>query len=185
MAKLDSLLRIGFLARAELPYPQQLLASRFSRLSPAGEDGIVGALATVCGLRAGARCLELGLPPRARGTILGATAMELGFHYLAVDGDDRRLSKSRLKLGLPSLRFHQLDPTAEDLLSDAIGGDVDVLAVSGSWGGAGRWERLTELEPTIVAVAYEVRLGVEPVLVLDPGHAGEGRAEWRPGRRPG
>jgi len=175
VAKLESLVRIGFLASAELPYPQRLLAARFSRLSPAGEDGIFGMLATVCGLLTGACCVELGLPPRERGTLLGATAMELGFRYLALDADEHRLQKAQLKLGSPNLQFCKMNPTVEDLPDGLLSGGIDVLAIGNEWGGATRWERLAAFRPTIVAVAYKVRLGLQPVTIVGQGYESEPR----------
>jgi hypothetical protein len=149
----QALLRERYLAGADLPYPERLLARRFRISSQNQEDGLTLALLLEAGTT-NRRFVEIG--SGLSGGNSGFLARDLGWTGLMVDGHTAHMEQVARRF--PSVTAVAAWVTRENLgeliTSHGFGGEIDFFSLDLDGNDYWLWESLTECRPRVVVLEY-------------------------------
>ncbi len=159
--------RALFLDPADLSYPYNLTARRFSLSSQNEEDGIIHAIFDTVG-DGSRRFVEIGAG--TNGGNSGFLASECGWSGMMLEANEDRLSKLKMHfepLGVTCLS----DWVARENINDFIRnsgceGEIDLLSIDIDGNDYWIWEAVTACSPRLVIIEYNSLFGPDRAVVV-------------------
>ena len=164
---MQAIQRALFLDPADLPYPYNLTARRFSLSSQNEEDGIIHAIFDTVG-DGSRRFVEIGAG--TNGGNSGFLASECGWSGMMLEANEDRLSKLKMHfepLGVTCLS----DWVARENINDFIRnsgceGEIDLLSIDIDGNDYWIWEAVTACSPRLVIIEYNSLFGPDRAVVV-------------------
>ena len=164
---MQAIQRALFLDPADLPYPYNLTARRFSLSSQNEEDGIIHAILDTVG-DGSRRFVEIGAG--TNGGNSGFLASECGWSGMMLEANEDRLSKLKMHfepLGVTCLS----DWVARENINDFIRnsgceGEIDLLSFDIDGNDYWIWEAVTACSPRLVIIEYNSLFGPDRAVVV-------------------
>jgi hypothetical protein len=159
--------RALFLDPANLSYPYNLTARRFSLSSQNEEDGIIHAIFDTVG-EGSRRFVEIGAG--TNGGNSGFLASECGWSGMMLEANEDRLSKLKMHfepLGITCLGNWVARENINDFIRNSgCEGEIDLLSIDIDGNDYWVWEAVTACSPRLVIIEYNSLFGPDRAVVV-------------------
>ena len=164
---MQAIQRALFLDPADLPYPYNLTARRFSLSSQNEEDGIIHAIFDTVG-DGSRRFVEIGAG--TNGGNSGFLASECGWSGMMLEASSRRTGRLKMRfepMGVACLTDWAACENINDLiLENGCEGEIDLLSIDIDGNDYWIWEAVTACSPRLVIIEYNSLFGPDRAVVV-------------------
>ena len=164
---MQAIQRALFLDPADLPYPYNLTARRFSLSSQNEEDGIIHAIFDKIG-DGSRRFVEIGAG--TNGGNSGFLASECGWSGMMLEASSRRTDRLKMRfepMGVACLTDWAACENINDLiLENGCEGEIDLLSIDIDGNDYWIWEAVTACSPRLVIIEYNSLFGPDRAVVV-------------------
>ena len=164
---MQAIQRALFLDPADLPYPYNLTARRFSLSSQNEEDGIIHAIFDTVG-DGSRRFVEIGAG--TNGGNSGFLASECGWSGMMLEASSRRTDRLKMRfepMGVACLTDWAACENINDLIRDSgCEGEIDLLSIDIDGNDYWIWEAITACSPRLVIIEYNSLFGPDRAVVV-------------------
>ena len=164
---MQAIQRALFLDPADLPYPYNLTARRFSLSSQNEEDGIIHAIFDTVG-DGSRRFVEIGAG--TNGGNSGFLASECGWSGMMLEASSRRTDRLKMRfepMGVACLADWAACENINDLIREnGCEGEIDLLSIDIDGNDYWIWEAVTACSPRLVIIEYNSLFGPDRAVVV-------------------
>ena len=158
--RINTLLRLAYLDKLDVPYPEKLSARRAKFLSNDEDDGLIMALFAEIGVE---HHTFAEIACGSNGGNSGFLALECGWRGLMVDAAPERVAAARHLFRYSNVAFLESIVTRDNvnqmLVDGGLGGGLDLLSLDIDGNDYWIWEALTVVSPRLVVIEYNSYFG--------------------------